>query len=214
MNYNYGHSFCRFVVNELTAIAISKMGANPVFSDCGSKYHLLEKMILDKDYKIKAYRPPINAYDAHYVAAHKPSPNVELSTEKWEYSCDLSTKNILACDTIYYPGVMDCIYKHVERDVDNRAYVIFTAYNPKLGVHRYIDNEGTYNIYKKGFSKYVVNRPNGNDMTYEHPLFEWENKFSWSGIHNKMYWKELKSYNIGGEARTVLYEVYSVNKKY
>lgn len=111
---------------------------------------------------------------------------------------------------------MDAIYKHVETDPTNRAYVIFTAYDNKVGTHRYIDNEGTYTIYEKKLlkEKYVINRPNGNDMVYEHPLFIWENKFSWSGIYNKMYWKELKSYPIGGGARTVLYEVFSVNKKY
>lgn len=48
--YKYGHSYCRFVVNDLTAIAIARMGPNPKFADCGSKYHLLEKMLLDKDY--------------------------------------------------------------------------------------------------------------------------------------------------------------------
>lgn len=101
---SYPHPFSRYVVDLLTAIVLTK---SKNIADIGSKYHKIEAMY---NYSFLAYRGVMTGYDSTYLRDHKPRDNTRLIKELVnETTLMPSGSTIISIDTIYYPGVYECI---------------------------------------------------------------------------------------------------------
>lgn len=122
-----------------------------------------------------AYRPLLSAYDRTYVAAHPVSdhPNVEVlhvAVDKAQARIDylkyedMSKVHVYANDCIWYEGVLE--YCLEMSRVGANVHVTMPAYNHTVGVHKYEDQEGEYEITSDVSTGRLslINKPAGNDV--------------------------------------------------
>jgi len=235
----YGHPTLRYLVNHLVLQCFSNVYRHQncfeaqkpaLVADCGSKYHQLVNMLPHSEYELHAYRPEIFTYDVVYNRERSKllPPSWKLYSRKvedaWSEHLNLPVgADLVAVDTIYYPGVRACITAHLHRNPDSVAHVVFTAYAQLPGHYSYIDGEGSYCVYEKdaehpsflGKKKelWVRNMPNKNER-YEHRLFDYSPYASQDAADcNGIAWKEVCSYHIGNQARLVYVQLRSVDNR-
>lgn len=158
-----------------SALATAPEGSTVI--DIGSKYDKLEKISLKngRKWKIVAYRPLLGSYDRTYVALHPASdhPDVEVlhvAVDKAQAGIDylkytdMSKVHVYANDCIWYDGVLE--YCLEMSRLGAKVHISMPAYNHTLGVHKYEDEEGEYEIIsdKSTGRLSVINRPAGNDV--------------------------------------------------
>jgi hypothetical protein len=77
--------------------------------------------------------------------------------------------DMLSIDSIYYPGVFQCIEGNLKR-TQKSAFVIMNLYDTAKGQYHFYDNEGSFEVFQEGSSMHVTVSPNGNDSAYSHAL--------------------------------------------
>lgn len=176
-NFNYGHPWCRTVVDMHTCMAIAKFKEQP-FCDAGGKYHKTSRMYAGLHY---SYRPELILADKAYIQTNPPEkfPNVVVLPEAWSTTTKFPVNNLLSVDSIYYPGVYEAIHAQLTRNEDSIVYVVMNVYELELGVHNLYDGEGSYEVTKyykpnmtntHDFEYYLKMRPKENGTNYEHTM--------------------------------------------
>lgn len=196
-----GHAVLRFVLNNMTALLYARCFSEPTSAVYSIGGNISEREFLPDGIYHAIYRPADEEFDKAYYQRHRLAIEDHNSVGMPHFveavnglTCFESPARatqlqrvIVAIDSLYYPGVKECISQHLIAKFVREALVIYQHYDildqPYNDV--YLADNGHYSVILKNGEWWVKSSPNGNDKTYFHPIipgflnsapqpFEWE----------------------------------------